>query len=322
MNYYLYKLKFSSPVHFGTSESSRSIESADMTLRADTLFSALSHAALKNNMLDELISLVKGDKLLFSDTMPYCGDELYIPKPALPAIKHIDSDPSERKKMKKLKYIPISMLGEFTASLKGEAKFDVNSAKKDFGDFNAVAKAAISGNERTQPYSVGVFYFYENCGIYGIVGYESEKSLELIKKLLDILGLEGIGGKASSGYGKFTVDDEIYIDTSVGGATEILKNMLRSENVEQYILLTTALPNSDEFEKVTENAKYQLVRRSGFAFSASISNPVKKQTQYYFAAGSVFDCRFSGALYDVGRNMPHPVYRYSKPIFLGVRLEK
>ena len=318
MNYYLYKLRFLSPVHFGTSESSRSIESADMTLRADSLFSALSHAALKNNMLDKLISLVNDDKLLFSDTMPYCGDELYIPKPALPAVKHVDSDPSERKKMKKLKYIPISMLGKFTASLKGEAGFDVNSAKKDFGSSTAVTKAAISGNEQTKPYSVGAFYFYEDCGIYGIVGYESDESINLVKNLLSILGFEGIGGKTSSGYGKFTVDDEIYLDIPVDNATDVLNSMLKSQNSEQYILLTTALPNSNEIESTLENAKYQLVRRSGFAFSDSIVKPVKKQTQYFFAAGSVFDRRFSGDLYDVGRNTPHSVYRYSKPIFLGI----
>lgn len=320
MNYYLYKLKFSSPVHFGTSESSRSIESADMTLRADTLFSALCHTALKNNVLDKLISLVTDNKLLFSDTMPYFGDELYIPKPALPVVKHVDSDPSERKKMKKLKYIPISMLGEFTASLKGEVKFDTSSVKKDFGSYTAVVKVAVSGNEQTRPYSVGAFCFYENCGIYGITGYESDESLDLVKKLLAILGFEGIGGKTSSGYGKFTVDDEIYLDTPVDNATEILKSMLNSQNVNQYILLTTALPNTNEIEKAVENAKYQLVRRSGFIFSDSISNPVKKQTQYFFAAGSVFDRRFSGDLYDVGLNMPHSVYRYSKPIFLGVNV--
>lgn len=314
MNYYLYKLKFSSPVHFGTSESSRSIESAGTTLRADTLFSALSHAALKNNVMNKLISLVNDDKLLFSDTMPYCGDELYIPKPALPAVKQVDSDPSERKKMKKLKYIPISMLGEFTASLKGETKFDVSSAKKDFGSSTAVTKAAISGNEQTTPYSVGAFYFYEDCGIYGIVGYESDESIKLVKNLLSILGFEGIGGKTSSGYGKFTVYDEIYLDNS----TEPLNSMLKSQNAKQYTLLTTALPNSNEIESTLENAKYQLVRRSGFTFSSSIANPVKKQTQYFFAAGSVFDRRFSGDLYDVGRNMPHSVYRYSKPIFLGI----
>lgn len=316
MNYYLYKLKFSSPVHFGTSESSRSIESADMTLRADTLFSALSHIALKSNVLDKLISLVKGDKLIFSDTMPYCGDNLYIPKPALPAIKHVDSDPSERKKMKKLKYLPISMLGEFTASLRGEAKFDANSANKDFGRSTAVTKVSISENEQTDPYSVGAFYFYENCGIYGIIGYQSDEALEPVKTLLKILGVEGVGGKTSSGYGKFTVYNEIYINDS----TEPLNSMLRSQNAKQYILLTTALPNSDEIERTVENAKYQLVRRSGFVFSDSISNPVKKQTQYFFAAGSVFESRFTGDLYDVGRDIRHPVYRYSKPIFLGVNV--
>lgn len=47
---------------------------------------------------------------------------------------------------------------------------------------------------------------------------------------------------------------------------------------------------------------------------------MKKQTQYFLAAGSVLQHPYQGKLYDVGTALPHPVYRYSKPLFMGVTL--
>lgn len=47
---------------------------------------------------------------------------------------------------------------------------------------------------------------------------------------------------------------------------------------------------------------------------------IKKQTQYFLTAGSVLQRTYQGKLYDVGIGVPHPVYRYSKPLFMGVTL--
>ena len=110
MNYCLFKLNFLTPVHFGASASARSLESAGMTLCADTIFSALCHEAQRAGGLVELIHAARSGGLLLSDAMPFCGEEFYIPKPALPATKLADSDPSLRKLMKKLRYLPLSLL--------------------------------------------------------------------------------------------------------------------------------------------------------------------------------------------------------------------
>lgn len=37
-------------------------------------------------------------------------------------------------------------------------------------------------------------------------------------------------------------------------------------------------------------------------------------------AGSVLQHTYQGELCDVGIGVPHPVYRYSKPLFMGVTL--
>lgn len=69
-----------------------------------------------------------------------------------------------------------------------------------------------------------------------------------------------------------------------------------------------------------EHACCQVVRRGGFVQPGAVANGArKKQTQYFLAAGAVLGRRFSGDLYDVGGGAA-PVYRYGKPMFLGVAL--
>ena len=87
-----------------------------------------------------------------------------------------------------------------------------------------------------------------------------------------------------------------------------------------YLLLSTSLPQTDELDNALEGASFQLVRRSGFMASYRVETPLKKKTQYALSAGSVLQNRYQGALYDVGLSDVHPVYRYSKPIFMGVTL--
>ena len=41
----------------------------------------------------------------------------------------------------------------------------------------------------------------------------------------------------------------------------------------------------------------------------------KKVDQYFLQAGSCLRNRFEGDIYEVGVGMPHPVYRYGKPLF-------
>ena len=64
----------------------------------------------------------------------------------------------------------------------------------------------------------------------------------------------------------------------------------------------------------------QLARRGGFASTEWMETLIKKQTQYFLTAGSVLQRTYQGKLYDVGIGVPHPVYRYSKPLFMGVTL--
>lgn len=142
---------------------------------------------------------------------------------------------------------------------------------------------------------------------------------ERIRKLMTALGMSGIGGKISSGYGSFTVVEELPIINSPDAQINWLNQALNCESAKHWLLLTTSLPNDDELDGVLEDAQYQLVRRAGFVQSDTFAkSPVRKRTQVFMAAGAMLTRRFNGALYSAADAGTHPVLRYAMPIMLGV----
>ena len=106
MTHCLFKLEFSAPVHFGAGDYAHSVESCRMNFAADTLFSALCNIAVKSGEIDRLVGLVRERKLSFSDSFPCKGDEFWLPRPMLTPKVERSGDPSVRKKLKKLAFIP------------------------------------------------------------------------------------------------------------------------------------------------------------------------------------------------------------------------
>lgn len=315
MTHCLFKLKFSAPVHFGSGDCAHSVESCRMNFAADTLFSALCHTAAMIGEIDRLVGLVKNGKLRFTNAFPYSSDELWLPRPMLTPKAEHSVDPSARKKLKKLVYLPASGYTKYIASLSGRGTFDPDTASNDFGRFSTCTKAAI-GPEEASPYSVGIFDFHADCGLWFAVGYDTRDDRRFIERLVKILGLGGIGGKISSGYGKFTLSEVINSENAKGSAGELFN--LLEKNGSRFITLTTAIAAEDELAKVIDGAEYQLVRRGGYAYTDKSDKIMKKQTGYLFAAGSTFTSAFRGELKDVGNDMPHPIWRYGIPVFIQV----
>lgn len=323
MNYFLIRLSFDTAVHFGSAGSSSSLFDSEDHICADTLFSALCHTALDiegENAVSELCELAKNGQLLFSDTMPWCGDDLYIPKPLIVSDIKKEIPTVQKKANKKMKWLPIRAFSDYFNWINGDVTFDARAYRSNFGVKNDVVKAAVSDGKDAVPYQIGLFNFFDNCGLYFIYAVETTEQAQWINKLTNCLGLTGVGGKVSSGYGKFHIEENIELTSTDNNQLQWLYSALIKENSSN-ILLTTALPTEDEIELSMENAKYRMVRRSGFVASDTYAEvPNKKSSQYFFQAGSVFASRFKGALYSVGIGGNHPVYRYSKPLFLGVEL--
>ncbi|MGL4483314.1 MAG: type III-A CRISPR-associated RAMP protein Csm4 [Anaerovoracaceae bacterium] len=318
MVYYLFKLKFHTPIHIGESEHARSLETAIDRICADTMFSALCSCCGEDE-IKKLFNMCKDGNLLMSDTLPYKGEELFVPKPIVSS-KQIDgSIIIDKKKFKKIKYIPLSIINQYLIFLEGAGNYDFENTETDFGTAYSVAKVAIDGLKDPMPYSVGLFEYCEDAGLY-IIFKVKEEEIDFIKHKLIALGRSGLGGKITSGYGKFEIEDEIFLNEPFDDATQNLYTLLEQKEGKQ-MLLTSALPNIQELESVLTGASYNLVRRGGFAKSTKLGSvAIKKQTQYFFKAGSVFTQTFTGDVYNVVQGGDHPVYRYSKPLFLGVNL--
>jgi CRISPR-associated protein Csm4 len=171
--------------------------------------------------------------------------------------------------------------------------------------------ASVRGEEETLPYRIETFSFMSGNGLYILVGYEEKEHLFLLEELLDNLSLSGIGGKRAAGLGRFTLYP--------GTIPEALEKRLNQESG-RYMLLSAALPRREEMQEALNQAEYLLSRRSGFVSSADYAPEyMRKKDLYVLRSGSCVRHRFEGDIYDVsGGQGKHPVYRYAKPMFMGV----
>lgn len=302
----IFKLRFSSPVRFGPDNGGERLSSLRTSFHADTLFSALFIEALQCGRNEELLQAVSQDQLTLSDGFPFCGNDLFLPRPVgllLPQQQE-NVDPSMRKLYKKIDYIP---LNEMSRYISGQSH--PTDLLAEFG----VPMDQIRVNTRDQdqplPYRVMGFRFFPDCGLYFIAECASEKELNLLRDLIVLLSASGIGGKASSGWGKFTVSEE--------NIPAVLDGYLDMQSADRYMLLSCALPGDDLLESVLDGASWTLVSRGGYTGGAT--SPVKKQEIHVFAAGSTFTKRFSGQVIDVATHSPHPVWRCEKALMMGVK---
>lgn len=307
MEYKAYKLRFLTGVHFGKG----SLDDTSYAFCADTLFSALCIEALKDSeqWLNNFVNTVKSGKLIFSDAMPYIGEDLYIPKPMC-EIKHNNDDDgnsSKKKFYKKLQYIPYYSIDDF---INGDLIEEVADDFEKLGKRVVRVSAAINGQEQTVPYRVGAFYYNDGNGLYIIVGYENKDALSEFEILAKSLGISGIGGERSSGLGRFEIEEYAECDD--------LLEMIGTQS-DYHMTLSVSLPNESELESVLEDARYKIIKRSGFVASSNYRERRKKDL-YVLAAGACVTHKFEGDIYDVGSDDGHAVYRYAKPVFMEVRV--
>lgn len=328
MNYFSFSFEFTSPVHFGPSSGTGNLSSTEMTFCADMLFSALCNAAFRKGgekELEKLVGMCKNGDLLLSDALPCSKDSVGLPTPLLLPKDQPNNDEraKNRKEFKKLKYIKAEKYDEFITSLNGGDIPDLkNIAMPNFGCYSIAQKVMVVENDDSEPYSVGLFSFNEGFGLCVIVGCSKKEHFDYFSNLAKILQFEGIGGKISSGYGKFktgTLFGNGDLSSSSNASKKALFKMLSRSSADQYISLTSSLPREEELESAMDGALFKTVRRGGFVSSTTYSETLeKKKTQYFLAAGSTFKRKYEGDVYDVSNGGSHPVYRYGKPIFMGV----
>jgi CRISPR-associated protein Csm4 len=308
MHYYLYKLEFPYGVHFGADKAGIGLEKTSPNCHCDTLYSAICHEILRLYGEDELTNLynetVKRNFLL-TDLLPYKNNELMIPKPILYKEKSEEEqvcDSVKKKKMKNLQFVPISKLNDF---------FDRNIEEVKFCDTVLYEKNAPSrdgDDTKNGLYSVGVTKFLNACGLYFIVKIPQEKK-EWFDNIIISLGFSGIGGKRTGGYGQFEPKTSMLNDN--------ILNLLNKDS-KYYLTLSAFYPHKDEIKNL-KSGYYTLIQRNGFVQSATYNDKfLKKIPTTMINAGSCFEQKFNGDVIDVNKDGNHPVYRYGKPIMIGI----
>lgn len=301
------KLTFQAPVHFGDGR----LSDGEYTCDAATLFSALFIEALKAGCADELLAAAKSGDLSISDAFPYIGERLYVPKPMAcvseRAANSAESDDSRaRKANKALKYIPADKLGDFLGG-----SFDFVGELERFNNGASFLRTKVnltrSTSDDPEPYHVGGYRFAPECGLFFLVN-----GMYDVRPLMEQLSYSGIGGKRSSGYGRFTFEIHDEVSLRLADGLSFGKRVM---------LLSSALPREDELtDSLLEGARYHLVRKGGFVQSTSHApTPRKKRSLCLFASGSVFERCFEGDVFDVNATPgAHPAYRYARAMWMEV----
>lgn len=309
MRHVICRLTFQTAVRFG-SDSGGSLTGAGLTFRADVLFSALFRALLYQGKSEDLLRAVQSGELFLSDAFPWHSDRFFLPRPVGIFAKQNHPaavDPSQRKLLKKIAYIPTDLLQDY---LHGQADLQVLHDLNHFGRHFEETHVNLRDSDQSLPYQLSGFRFAKDTGLYLVIS-ATDSALSLFEAGMNTLSAEGIGGKVSSGWGKFAFE--------MVPAAEKWVDTLNDERASCQMLLSTALPSEEEMSAALDGAYYTVVRRGGFAFSEQ-NRPLKKQTSYLLGSGSTFQRRFGGTLLDVGIGMPHPVWRYARAMFMGVEI--
>lgn len=313
MDYCLYKLSFTTALHIGKDNAGPSLDNGQMAIHADTLFAALCSEAARAGHLEFLVNHFRAGHLVISDALPYNREDIFLPKPILFLDnKQREGDSGLKKKLKKIEYIPLSKFDAYLRNLSATVP-DLQDLEYGFGQLSTLTRVAIKGNEQPMPYHVAAWEFAEGCGLYIIAGVNDPKAQEIFAQLLVNLGYTGIGGKQSSGWGKYDVEQH--------PVPESLNIMLGDQQASYQMLLGTALPVDEQLDDILAESWYTLLRRGGFVRSETYADtPLKKRTLYMLGPGSCLRQRFRGGMFDLSDHGAHPVWRCGNTLFVGVNV--
>lgn len=336
MMYYIFTLKFLTPVHFGDTANGGGLDKFSIQCSADTLFAALCNEAANkgSDAVEKLVKKTAEGKIVFSSLFPYwrtADSDLYfyLPKPLLKleqeeqqsakSFEEIKQLATKLKKQKKSTYIRASQINSLLESGGSDRQFAV----PEFAAPLVAGRVALR-EEKPLPYYVGSYVFSDNSGLYFILGVEHEEEFTLIKELLFSLGYSGIGGKRSSGYGKFEQADEewgLFDDGGVYDDDTAIALMLYDEKSKHQMCLAPVCPHADELA-VVKQGSYKLIKRGGFIASSAAKDNIKRNSIYMLQEGSCFSERLRGQmLQQTVDGLAHDVYRDGIGMFVGLKNE-
>ena len=332
MRYFIFPFTFTSSVHFGNTNEGGSLDKVRLTISSDTFVSAcVNEIGYNQTEVDWLIESLRLGHIKISSLFPFTNLrkelELFLPRPiyvgkqkfaSLSDSSTLQASVKEQKKLKKIAYVRSSHL------YNRNGVYSIGSIKEVpfFGQFLTAQRVSLR-TEKSRPYVVGSFKFAPEAGLYCIVGVDNEDDIDRIKSIFESLGYTGIGGKRSSGYGQFMVEDEFELDKfPLCGDDDAALYQLLHQNGPIFMSISAVTPVADEIGEIG-NCTYKLMKRSGFVYSESIVEPYKRNSFYALQEGSCMLKALQGQIIELNhKKSPHPIYKNMTGFWLGVNIDE
>lgn len=291
------------------------MESSDVFIRSDTLFSALCHAWLLlfgppalESLLQRFLSASPPFRL--SSAFPVVNGDFYFPVP-------LNQFPRE-KKLKKKRLVQKKVFEKLLAGKPFEELPETAEILRETSTPYTLVTHPHIRLSRTQNRPGEDFFhttdvhYSRGSALYFLVQFDDPGLKRSFEAALRLLCDEGIGGDRSSGKGLFHQPDfdRLTLDTP--------------ENANGCLCLSLYYPREDEMQDLTDGF-YELIERRGYIYSP-FHQTLRRRSVRMFTEGSVFPASSPrvGRLANVTpQSVPtrHPVYRFgilvSVPCYLG-----
>lgn len=266
MAYHLVRLTFYGPAHFG--EDGIGQEATHTAVRSDTLYSAIWSVWARHGLhpdIDGLLSRFVGGEPPFrlSSAFLYCGAEVYLPRPALPAL---GLEPGS-KILKQARLVPVDLFADWVAGRPLAVQNLERAVKNQQGACTVQVRPRVEldrATHRSELYGVGLVAFVRGgdgaAGLWFLVYLAEPALLQPLRQAVALLGENGLGGERSSGMGAFTAEwaevtaEPPWRDLLTGG-----------DPGGPHCLLSLCNPDPSELPGLVSGAQYDLVERRGWS---------------------------------------------------------
>ena len=359
--YHAIRMEFETPVRFGTGHSASGLDSALMSMSSDHFFAALCTewvALYGTASLSELISKVDDQELAFAGLFPWkqivrlqsdgrnCFEPVryFLPRPLARGQKAAQGDTQVKKKMRKIPWIEAEAMKSYMQFVK-TGEDNPSRYQETFGSEIIWDRVNTRSERDNLLYRVAAYDFHRDrpwtadetkraragevpkkiiSGLYWLYTCRDPRFEQMIHDAIYSLGISGIGGKTSSGLGKFLIWDE---DLNASPSGKALTGYLEDTDAPVQMALGTVVPYGDRDFEILSNpeSSYLLVSRTGFTSSANFCDPesgnaLKRKTCIMLREGSCFPEKLSGGVLNLSYGGLHPVYRAGKTLFMGLRI--
>lgn len=308
-------LQFKTPVRFGKDKGRPDLTETGLTCHADTLFSALAiewRCLYGEAALADFFQLVDKGQLRMSDLLPYAKGSCFLPKP----LKLFHSPPPDQiKAVKKLDYLAVEDFQAFCQN--GQTAEGKTPGKTEFAE--VVYQVRVNKRDQAEPlpYHVAALRFFETAGLYCLLQFD-EALEERLLTVFESLGETGIGGKRSSGFGKFELKRVVNLNSDELSESEQELSRLLELQAGLVMNLSLVLPGPGDLGVLKDpQSAYQFIKRSGFTTDLGI----KHSQVGMINIGSCLPERIDGQLVNLAPSGAQPVYRYGLGLYIGVPYE-